>query len=103
MEHESSVGQRFVIDLKLSIDLSVSSRSDRLADTVSYADVAAAAIAAFGRKSHKLLESAAGEVADAILSKFCTISKVEITIHKPHAPLAAIFSDVGIVLSRARI
>jgi len=39
MEHESEVGQRFVIDLELYTDLSDSSRSDRLADTVSYSEV----------------------------------------------------------------
>ena len=32
MEHETEVGQRFVIDLELSTDLSESSRTDRLAD-----------------------------------------------------------------------
>ena len=35
MEHETEVGQRFVIDLARYTDLSESSRSDRLADTVS--------------------------------------------------------------------
>ena len=35
MEHETEVGQRFVIDLELYTDLSESSRTDRLADTVS--------------------------------------------------------------------
>ena len=39
MDHETEVGQRFVIDLELYTDLSEPSRSDRLADTVSYADV----------------------------------------------------------------
>ena len=35
MEHEGKVGQRFVIDLELSLDLTEGSRSDKLADTVS--------------------------------------------------------------------
>jgi len=39
MEHETEVGQRFVIDLELSADLAESSRTDRLADTVSYSNV----------------------------------------------------------------
>jgi dihydroneopterin aldolase len=47
MEHETEVGQRFVIDLELYTDLSEPSRSDRLADTVSYADVVATTTAAF--------------------------------------------------------
>ncbi|MGJ5177310.1 dihydroneopterin aldolase [Bradyrhizobium oligotrophicum] len=102
MEHESEVGQRFVIDLELYTDLSDSSRSDRLADTVSYSDVVETATAAFKDVNYRLLERAAGAVADAILSTFARIRAVKITVHKPHAPIAAIFEDVGVVLTRSR-
>ena len=102
MEHETEVGQRFVIDLELSVDLSESSRTDRLSDTVSYSNVVATATAAFKNTNYKLLERAAGAVADAILSHFPRIRAVKITVHKPHAPIAAIFDDVGIMLTRSR-
>ena len=102
MEHETEVGQRFVIDLELSADLSESSRTDRLADTVSYSNVVATATAAFKNANYKLLERAAGAVADAILAAFPRISAVKVTVHKPHAPIAAIFDDVGVVLTRTR-
>ena len=102
MDHETEVGQRFVIDLELYTDLSEPSRSDRLVDTVSYADVVATTTAAFKNTNYKLLERAAGAVADAILSHFPRISAVKVTVHKPHAPIAAIFDDVGIMLTRSR-
>jgi len=102
MDHETEVGQRFVIDLELYTDLSEPSRSDRLADTVSYAEVVATPTAAFKNTNYKLLERAAGAVADAILSHFPRIRAVKITVHKPHAPIAAIFDDVGIMLTRSR-
>ena len=102
MEHETEVGQRFVIDLELYTDLSEPSRSDRLADTVSYADVVATTTAAFKNTNYKLLERAAGAVADAVLAAFPRISVVKVTVHKPHAPIAAIFEDVGVVLVRTR-
>ena len=102
MEHESEVGQRFVIDLELDTDLSASSRSDRLADTVSYSDVVETATAAFKDTNYRLLERAAGAVADAILATFARIRAVKVTVHKPHAPIAAIFEDVGVVLTRSR-
>ena len=70
MDHETEVGQRFVIDLELSADLSESSRTDRLADTVSYSNVVATATAAFKNANYKLLERAAGAVADAVLAAF---------------------------------
>ncbi|MGC2778175.1 MAG: dihydroneopterin aldolase [Bradyrhizobium sp.] len=102
MEHENEVGQRFVIDLELYTDLSDSSRSDRLADTVSYSNVVETATAAFKDVNYRLLERAAGAVADAILSSFARIRAVKVTVHKPHAPIAAIFEDVGVVLTRSR-
>jgi dihydroneopterin aldolase len=102
MDHETEVGQRFVIDLELYSDLSESSHSDHLSDTVSYANVVTTAIAAFKDTNYKLLERAAGAVADAILVVFPRIRAVKVTVHKPHAPIAAIFEDVGVVLTRAR-
>jgi dihydroneopterin aldolase len=102
LDHETEVGQRFVIDLELYTDLSEPSRSDRLGDTVSYADVVATTTAAFKNTNYKLLERAAGAVADAILSHFPRIRAVKVTVHKPHAPIAAIFDDVGIMLTRSR-
>ena len=102
MEHETEVGQRFVIDLELFSDLSDASRSDRLADTVSYSQVVSTATAAFRNANYKLLERAAGAVADAILAAFPRIRAVKITVHKPHAPIAEIFEDVGVVLTRNR-
>ena len=74
MEHETEVGQRFVIDLELSTDLSESSRTDRLADTVSYSNVVATATAAFKNANYKLLERAAGAVAEAVLAAFPRVS-----------------------------
>src|SRR5947209_15084426 len=102
LEHESEVGQRFVIDLELDTDLSESSRTDKLSDTVSYSNVVATATSAFKDTNYKLLERAAGAVADAVLAAFPRIRAVKVTVHKPHAPIAAIFEDVGVVLTRAR-
>jgi len=102
MKHETEVGQRFVIDLELYTDLSESSRTDRLADTVSYSHVVKTATDAFKNANYKLLERAAGAVADAVLAAFPRIRAVKVTVHKPHAPIAEIFEDVGVVLTRGR-
>ena len=102
MEHETRVGQRFVIDLELTADLSESSRTDRLKDTVNYGSVVDTAMRAFADKNYYLLERAAGAVADAILAGFPRVNAVKVTVHKPHAPIAAIFEDVGVTLTRTR-
>lgn len=102
MPHEAKVGQTFSIDLDLTIDLSEAARTDRLAQTVSYDQVVAVAQQAFTGKRYKLIEAAAGAVVDAVLAKFDKITAVRITVHKPHAPIAATFADVGIALTRTR-
>ncbi len=101
-EHEGTVGQRFDIDLELDVDLASAARSDRLADTISYAAVAENALRAFTTRKRKLIEAAAGDVVEAIFAEFQTVSWVRIAVHKPHAPIAAIFADVGVVLERSR-
>lgn len=102
MAYEGKVGQTFIIDMTLDIDLAGAARSDKVVDTVSYDQVVAIASAAFCAQKFKLIEAAAGRVADAVLAKFPRVTSIEVTIHKPHAPVAATFSDVGVTLVRAR-
>jgi dihydroneopterin aldolase len=102
MPHEGKVGQTFSIDLELDIDLSNAARSDRVADTVSYDKAVECATKAFCAQRFKLIEAAGGAVADALLAGFALVRGVKVTIHKPHAPIAATFTDVGITLTRTR-
>ena len=102
MEHEAKVGQRFVLDLELTVDLSAASQSDKLADTVSYSAIVDTATDVFTRRSYRLIEAAGGAVADDLLKKFPRLEAVRITVRKPHAPIAAIFGDAGVTLTRRR-
>ncbi len=102
MAHEAKVGQSFSIDLDLEIDLSAAARSDKVMDTVSYDKVVDCASEAFNAQRFRLIEAAAGRVADAVLTAFPRVNAIEVTIHKPHAPIAATFSDVGVTLVRKR-
>jgi len=102
MAHEAKVGQSFSIDMTLDIDLTAAARSDKVMDTVSYDKVVEVASGAFSSQRFRLIEAAAAKIADAVLAKFPRVSAVEVTIHKPHAPIAATFSDVGITISRKR-
>jgi dihydroneopterin aldolase len=102
MAHEEKVGQRFVLDLELALDLAPAGRSDKLADTASYGAIVETATAAFTRQSYRLVEAAAARVAEAVLAAFPNIAAVRVTLHKPHAPIAAIFNDVGVSILRRR-
>ncbi len=102
MEHEGKVGQTFKLDVTLHIDLADASRSDKVADTASYDEVADIAGRVFCAQRYKLVEAAAGAVADALLRHFQQVSALEVTVHKPHAPVAAAFDDVGVSILRVR-
>jgi len=102
MPYEGRVGQTFTIDLRLEIDLAAAARSDKVVDTVSYDKVVECASAVFCSQKFKLIEAAAGKVADAVLAAFPRVRAITVTIHKPHAPIAATFSDVGVTLERRR-
>jgi dihydroneopterin aldolase len=102
MQHEAKVGQSFKLDLALDIDLTGASRSDKLADTVGYDQVVEAASRAFCARRYRLVEAAAGAVADAVLARFPQVAAVRVTVHKPHAPIAAAFADVGVSIRRRR-
>jgi dihydroneopterin aldolase len=102
MPHEAKVGQTFAIDLVLDIDLSAAARSDKVVDTVSYDKVVSCVENAFAEQRFRLIEAAAGRIADAVLGDFARVRAVTVTIHKPHAPIAATFADVAVTLVRGR-
>ncbi|MEA2935213.1 MAG: 7,8-dihydroneopterin aldolase/epimerase/oxygenase [Variibacter sp.] len=101
-EDERQIGQQFLLDLHLDVDLSAAGDSDKLVDTVSYADIIEVASEAFRSTRYRLVEAAATAVADAILDAFPRVEGLTIAVHKPHAPIAAVFSDVGVRLTRSR-
>jgi dihydroneopterin aldolase len=102
MQHEAKVGQTFKLDLMLDIDLAEASRSDMLKHTVSYDKVVQTATEAFCSRRYRLVEAAAGAVAEAVLTRCPKVRSVRVAVHKPHAPITATFDDVGVIVERVR-
>ena len=102
MPHEAKVGQPFLLDLVLDIDLAEASRSDMVKATVSYEKLVETASEAFRVRRYRLIEAAAGAVAEAVLSAYPPVREIKVTVRKPHAPIAATFQDVGVIVTRAR-
>lgn len=100
--HHRECGQRFVIDLNLTVDIEPAARSDRLSDTIDYAAIVATVTAAFTRSPPSALGRAAEAVAQAILDAHQGVSAAGVTVHMPHAPISAMFGDVGVAIVRNR-
>ena len=74
---EQRLGQRFIVDLRLGLDLSPAGWSDDLDRTVDYGRVADAARAIVEGPPFKLIEAVAEAVAAAILAGFSRVEKVD--------------------------
>ena len=101
LEHERREGQVFIVDLTLHLPLAEAAESDDLTKTVSYADLAERVVAAVENDPVDLIETLAQRIADIALS-YDRVMFVQVTVHKPNAPIDAAFDDVSVTLNRGR-
>jgi dihydroneopterin aldolase len=96
---EQQLGQRFVVDLVLSVDLTAAGRSDTLADTVDYERVYALVVELGTCERFKLLEALAGRMASAVLEKFA-VQQVTVRVTKIAPPIPGIVGSVSAEVTR---
>ena len=101
LDAEKADGQDFVVDVTLEVDLRRAGRSDLLAHTVNYAGVASDIVALIIGPSLDLIETLAERIAEAVLRR-PLVQVVEVTVHKPQAPVGVPFGDVMVVVQRRR-
>lgn len=99
LDFEHSEPQPFVVDAVMYLDLSDASRSDDLADTVSYAQIADRIVSVIKGEHCDLIERLAQRIADSILLSW-RVKKTIVTVHKPQAPIDADFGDVSVTIER---
>lgn len=98
---EASTGQVFVVDLRLSLDLAPAGRSDRLADTVDYGALARSVHERVAAERWDLIERVAERVAELALED-PRVREVEVTVHKPDAPIPLELDEVSVTIRRGR-
>lgn len=101
LEHEQETAQVFKVDVTAYTDLSVPGETDDLGDALDYSTLALEIREVVGSESHKLIETVAARVADAVMAHAGVIRSV-VTIHKPNAPLDLAFEDVAVTIERSR-
>jgi 7,8-dihydroneopterin aldolase/epimerase/oxygenase len=94
-------GQEFVVDIVVWIDLADAAESDDLADTHDYAALAQRAADIVAGPPHNLIETVGAEIADHVMDDE-RVHAVEVTVHKPQAPIPQKFTDVAVVIRRSR-
>ena len=105
-QFERDYGQRFVIDLTVHCDLSLAGRTDDLAATLDYGQLARLVETMVTTEPVNLLETLAENIAAAVFEHARTsgvaVETVEVTVHKPQAPLSVTFADVSVTVVRNR-
>lgn len=95
-------GQTFILDIDAFVDISVPCKTDRVDDTVSYADIIEETIRIFTARKDDLVERAAERVSEGLFEKFERIQGLRILLKKPDAPIDADFEYVGVEIQRNR-
>jgi dihydroneopterin aldolase len=100
-DHERANGQDFVIDIIVWIELADAAASDSLADTYDYATLAQRAADIVAGPPRNLIETVGAEIADFVMDDE-RVHAVEVTVHKPQAPVPQQIADVAVVVRRSR-
>lgn len=103
---ERAEGQEFVVDVVLHAEIRQAGRTDALGDTIDYAAVASAVHDEIVGEPLNLIEALAQRIADRIFgiseASSVPLSIVEVTVHKPHAPIPVPFDEVAVSIVRVR-
>ena len=83
---ERVLGQEYLVDLTVELDLGGAGRSDRLEDTISYTHIYRAVREVMEGEPRNLLEAAAQAIAERVLSDF-PVDSVIVRVKKPHPPI----------------
>ena len=102
LDHERRDGQEFVVDAVLWVDTRQAAATDDLLLTVDYGAVAGQLAAVVSGEPVALIETLADRLAATCLSGNEAVREVEITVHKPHAPLIQSLQDVTVTIRRSR-
>ncbi|WP_067606266.1 dihydroneopterin aldolase [Nocardiopsis listeri] len=100
-DFERREGQDFVVDAVLYLDTSPAAVSDDVGDTVHYGLLADRLVAIVTGEPVNLIETLAERLAAECMVE-SLVEGVELTVHKPSAPIEHEFEDVSVTVTRGK-
>ncbi|OFR88061.1 dihydroneopterin aldolase [Micrococcus sp. HMSC067E09] len=101
-EEEKREGQPFAVDVVMHVDVAEAAATDDLTKTVNYAEVGDLVAGFIMGEPFDLIETLADRIVGTILQTQPLVETVEVTVHKPQAPLPHEFHDVQVTVVRDR-
>lgn len=102
LAEENTLGQRFLVDLTLTLDIAKAVRTDALAETIDYRQVYTLCRKIVEQDRVKLLETLAGDILDQVLAACPRVTDAAIVVRKPSVALGGPLDYVAIETSKAR-
>lgn len=100
LSEEKEEGQDFYVSVSLALDTHPAGSMDKLELSVNYDEVCHLIKEVMTVNKYELIESAAEEIATAILTKYDLISEVTVSLSKPQAPVKLDFEDISVNITR---
>jgi dihydroneopterin aldolase len=100
-DFERRDGQDFVVDVELELGLAEAARTDDVADTVHYGELAGRLAEVIAGDPVNLIETLADRLAAVCLAD-ARVAAATVTVHKPQAPIPHEFADVAVTVRRSR-
>lgn len=100
LPHEREIRQPIRVDLELDVDLHDAGRSDELADTVHYGEVAARVVETMQESKDVLLERLADRVAETVVG-FERVEAVDVTVTKIRPPVPETLDHTAVRIRRS--
>lgn len=101
LPQENRVGNDYVVNLTLHIDLTKAGVSDSLNDTVNYSEVAFI-VREEMKHSSKLIEHVCYRIGCSVLEKFTTITEVYVEVIKRNPPMGADIDSASVSMNITR-
>ena len=99
---ERALGQSYIVDLAVEMDLSKPGASDRLEDTVSYPQLFRVVQEVLEGESRNLLEATALAIANKVLFHF-PVMAVHVCLKKPRPPIrGSVIENAAVEIYRVR-
>jgi 7,8-dihydroneopterin aldolase/epimerase/oxygenase len=98
-EAEREIGQRLLLDLRLDVGETDATVTDRVEDTVDYAEVCQLVALVAQQRSYKTLERLCSAIADRLLADF-ELEGVWVKASKPEPPIPLPVDDVSVEVWR---
>lgn len=100
---ENRLGQQFIVDIKVYMDLSPAGLSDDLEQTVSYPDIYHTIKQIVEGEPFRLIEALTEHIAQSVLAHYTKVIETTVRVTKPNPPFEAFFDGVTTEVTRRRL